>query len=102
MAAEVKPRARFSEWGYVGLTAVTQRYDAPSTSAGLCGHRASAPSNSDRGLPGASRHAGRSLHETLACLSRALANALTDSCGTFDCALHGALYRSVRSLRLRR
>src|SRR5262245_24048015 len=42
------------------LTAVAQRYDAPSTFASLGRYRASAPSNSDCGLPSTFRYAGAS------------------------------------------
>jgi hypothetical protein len=40
------------------LTAIAQCQNAPSTSAGLRGHRASAPGNSDGSLTSASPHAG--------------------------------------------
>jgi hypothetical protein len=93
------PKKAISHWKNVSsLAAVPQCYNAPSTSAGLGGHRPGATSNSDRGLSSTSRYAGRSLRNTLAGLSGTLDNALTNGSGAFDRALHRALHRSVRSL----
>jgi len=82
-----------------GLAAVTQRYDAPSASAGLCRHGASAPGNADGRLPCASRHAGRALRNPLAGLSGALDDPLTDRRGTPRGPLYRPLHGSTRRLR---
>ena len=91
-------RTRLRALACAGLTAITQCYDTPSASAGFCGHGASAPSNTDCRLSGASRDAGRSLRNPLASLSSALDDSLTNRRGALDRPLHCALYGSARRL----
>jgi hypothetical protein len=58
--------------------------------------------HADRGLPRASRHTRRSLHDARASLSGPLSHALTDGRGAFDSTFDGALDRARLSLCQRR